>query len=279
MKKLTVLILLLVLLFLLCACGHRHLWADATCTEPKTCSSCGVTEGAPLGHSWTEATCTLPKICSVCGAMQGSPLGHKATEPDYQHPGICSICGEVLSPALEPDFIKYGFDRFCELYNNYEYRTICDNGIDETTGRFRILSYRTRPSGIAGYEEKVVDVEIRFTDAISRKYGVTPLMVFDDYYDTRLMNDTCNVDEDGVVSWDIHWNGAIEKCYFYSEGHVDHLSDATTYTYIYRFQIPEGYDGVVIGATRPIGGLQDGDRRFNYFYDFCDEDSLFFRLT
>ena len=33
---------------------HRHVWADATCEAPKTCTACGLTEGAALGH--TEAT-------------------------------------------------------------------------------------------------------------------------------------------------------------------------------------------------------------------------------
>ena len=90
-----------------------HTWTDATCTAPKTCSVCGVTEGealghsfeavvtaptcteagyttytcacgdsyvadevAALGHTWTDATCTAPKTCSVCGATEGEALGH-----------------------------------------------------------------------------------------------------------------------------------------------------------------------------------------------------------
>ena len=43
----------------------EHDWVDATCTEPKTCSACGETEGAALGHTeetvaGTAATCTEP---------------------------------------------------------------------------------------------------------------------------------------------------------------------------------------------------------------------------
>ena len=34
---------------------HIHDWVEATCTEPKTCSVCGATEGDPLGHNWAEA--------------------------------------------------------------------------------------------------------------------------------------------------------------------------------------------------------------------------------
>lgn len=35
------------------ACGHN--WTDATCTEPKTCTECGETEGKALGHGETES--------------------------------------------------------------------------------------------------------------------------------------------------------------------------------------------------------------------------------
>ena len=32
--------------------NHVHKWVEATCTEPKTCSICGETEGFSLGHKW-----------------------------------------------------------------------------------------------------------------------------------------------------------------------------------------------------------------------------------
>ena len=40
-----------------------HTWKDATCFLPKTCTSCGETEGEALGHTWKDATCIDPKIC------------------------------------------------------------------------------------------------------------------------------------------------------------------------------------------------------------------------
>ena len=39
----------------------EHNWLDATCTEPKTCTVCGKTEGEPLGHSYESF------VCTVCG--------------------------------------------------------------------------------------------------------------------------------------------------------------------------------------------------------------------
>ena len=68
--------------------ANGHSWTPATCTAPKTCSVCGVTEGSALGHNWSAATCTTPKTCSVCGQTEGSANGH-----DYQN-GVCTVCGE-----------------------------------------------------------------------------------------------------------------------------------------------------------------------------------------
>jgi hypothetical protein len=66
---------------------------DATCTEPKTCSVCGATEGNALGHSWNVATCTEPKTCAVCGTTEGNPLGHTWADATCTEPKSCSVCG------------------------------------------------------------------------------------------------------------------------------------------------------------------------------------------
>lgn len=43
-----------------------HSWQDATCTEPKTCTICGATEGEANGHSYTEN----PMVCDICGKFK-----------------------------------------------------------------------------------------------------------------------------------------------------------------------------------------------------------------
>ena len=72
---------------------HEHVWAEATCTEPKTCTICGLTMGDPLGHSWKEATCTEPMTCTVCGATNGDPMGHTWREATCTSPRTCPFCG------------------------------------------------------------------------------------------------------------------------------------------------------------------------------------------
>ena len=44
----------------------NHDWSEASCTEPKTCTLCGETEGDPLGHDWINSTCTHAKQFSLC---------------------------------------------------------------------------------------------------------------------------------------------------------------------------------------------------------------------
>lgn len=55
-----------------------------TCTNggytTHTCTVCGYsisdTQTPKNGHSWTPATCTAPKTCSVCGITEDEALGH-----------------------------------------------------------------------------------------------------------------------------------------------------------------------------------------------------------
>ena len=79
---------------------HVHSWMDATCTDPRTCSVCGITDGNPLGHKWKSATCTDPSICSVCGAIEGEPLGHTWMDATCTDSSTCSVCGATEGEPL-----------------------------------------------------------------------------------------------------------------------------------------------------------------------------------
>ena len=108
-------------------CGakrHEHTWKEATCTEPKTCTVCGATEGALSGHQWDEGTvlyeATCQKIgvkssaCTVCGETQlekipKDPANHvggteikgkleaTCTTDGYTGDTYCKGCGELIS--------------------------------------------------------------------------------------------------------------------------------------------------------------------------------------
>ena len=91
-------------------CGakkHEHSWREATCTEPKTCSECGETEGEALGHQWDEGTVVQEATfestgvksfkCLSCGETRNEILPQKEAE-------ITSVsCGGDHTAILKED--------------------------------------------------------------------------------------------------------------------------------------------------------------------------------
>lgn len=100
MKKKLTLALTIAIGLALTACGHEHSWTEATCTEPKTCSECGATEGEPLGHKWSDPDCTNDQRCSVCGEVGEKALGHTWVDATCNDPKHCSVCGQVNGDSL-----------------------------------------------------------------------------------------------------------------------------------------------------------------------------------
>ena len=47
-KTISILLIVCALAFCLVSCGHEHDWLNATYDNPKTCSSCGETEGTSI---------------------------------------------------------------------------------------------------------------------------------------------------------------------------------------------------------------------------------------
>ncbi|MCC8110727.1 MAG: SH3 domain-containing protein [Ruminococcus sp.] len=115
-----------------------HSWAEATYTEPKTCSRCDDTEGDPLGHDFLAATCTDPETCSRCGLTQGNALGHTFVEATCTEDGYCSVCGEILEEVTGHDWI----DATCEEPKTC---SICGETEGEVAGHDWIEAICTEP--------------------------------------------------------------------------------------------------------------------------------------
>ena len=92
------------------ACGHKHTFADATCTTPKTCTECNEIEGDALGHTWLDATCENPMTCSVCNLTDGDVLEHSWLEATTEAPKTCELCaltdGEPLPEFQEGEYTE-----------------------------------------------------------------------------------------------------------------------------------------------------------------------------
>ena len=64
---------------------HEHVWAEATCTAPKTCSVCGKTEGTALGHKVEKWKTKVKPTCTEKGTKTGK----------------CTRCGETVSKSVK----------------------------------------------------------------------------------------------------------------------------------------------------------------------------------
>lgn len=270
---------------LLTGCGHEHTWVEATCTEPKTCSECGETEGEPLGHTWVEATCSEPKHCSVCGETEGEPLEHTLTEANYQQPATCEVCGATVGDVLPPAFEEYNVKgQFMELGKTYDYVTCCYEDKEyKTVGQAAVTNYQTFASDDTheakdGYEWKTVELQVVFSDENVNKYGTSISECWEDYYDI-IGNDNSSVkDNNGKRTFTVNFNGQdYTECTEYStDGFADWANNGTlTWTLNCEYLLPVGYDGAIVGLRDASIPWEDGQ----HIFDVANDDILFFRLN
>ena len=261
-----------------------HTWVNATCTEPKTCSVCGETEGEALGHTWAEATCTEPKTCSVCGEKEGEALGHTWVDANYQEPKTCSVCGETEGEPLTPSFETHGLVINMEEGVTYDYLTICyDNPSKETVGHLTISNYQISEAlegyeTPEGYEWRSVHASILFDDDNAWNYGMSVGICRENYYDIEGWDNSSQYDEARELStYTVNYHGVDypECAVAVSGGFSGWVDQTNTYELDYSVRVPVGYDGFVIGFYNKRTQWEDG----MYIYDVADENTMFFRLN
>ena len=101
-----------------------HDWIAASCEKPKTCRSCGITEGSALGHTGGYATCTTRARCDVCHAPYGTVdktkcRGGSATCTEL---AVCEVCGDTYGTYSdvhtgEEEWIKLPGGKHCSKYS------------------------------------------------------------------------------------------------------------------------------------------------------------------
>lgn len=256
---------------MLTGCGHKHTWVEATCTEPRTCTECGETEGEPLGHTWAEATCTEPKTCKECGETEGEPLGHTWIEANYQDPKTCSVCGATEGEPLTADFETYGLSMNVEEGVTYDYVTACVEDSSKTAvGHATFSDYRIIEEDAElglekneGYEWRTLHVSIVFDDENARKYAVLVGYFYADYYDNEGEDDS--VDYHGTE---------YERTFTYTDKWLGWVNGTNTYEADVYVNVPTGYDGFVFGLYDTKNSWEDG----MHIDDVADDNTLFFRM-
>ena len=140
-----------------CVCGDSytdsevaalgHSWVDPSCTVEKTCSVCGATEGAALGHSYesvtTDPTCTeagyTTHTCTVCGDSytdgETAALGHSWLDATCTEKKTCCVCGTTEGEALGHSYDSVVTEPTCTEagYTTYTCSVCGDSYIDSET--------------------------------------------------------------------------------------------------------------------------------------------------
>lgn len=275
-------------------CGH--IWQDATCVIPKTCSLCGQQEGSLLEHVWQEADCRHPKTCTVCGQTEGNALDHVLTEANLQSPPKCIYCGEEFGDALHPYFEENGIVcNMTELEQFYDYSS---RGRDDPNvpaeGKVGVVNYQIfRSAGkykaLEGYEWKKITVNF-WAPRSEVKNGIRFTSWFFDYYRDNGVEDNIKRSVDEQVQFSVNWNGVeYGECLY--EWHTLPYPDysveipypgeeCASHALTFAVRVPVGYDGIVYAAfkrTSEIERLKKANKPCNSVILSAD-DTLLFRL-
>lgn len=287
MKKYSLVVLVGLIVLLLSGCCMSHEWVEATCTEPKTCTKCGETEGETLGHTWVDATCSEAKHCSVCGEVEGETLEHTLTEANYQEGAICSVCGEVVGEPLEADLEKYDLKCNVELNKIYDQVTMCYSDNEKTTiSKTIFYNYQIFDSNeeegfpfVEGYEWRTVDVTFFYADENVILYGGDRGVCREDYYDIINHDESLVWDEEGMGTFTVNYKGLdYTECKLFDKA-ISSLQyslqdESCLQGYKISYQVPKGYDGCIYGLINKQVVREEGQ----YIFDVDNTDTYLFRF-
>ena len=104
--------------------GHTG-GAEANCTTAQTCTVCGETIVAALGHDMSEATCTEASACqrADCDYTEGEPLDHIDLNTDH-------VCDRNCGENELGEHVDAGKDHACDYGCNVSIGTCADTDKD-----------------------------------------------------------------------------------------------------------------------------------------------------
>ena len=238
-------------------------------------------------HTWEEATCTSPRRCSSCGETEGLPLGHDASgSANYQQAVVCSRCGEVMEAKVPGSFEEAGIAINMKAGTEYDYTTKCaSTAYHKTTGKAEIVS-DTVISGddtheaLDGCEWHIVAAKAVFSDTNAQEYGVHVALRLEDYYTSDIFDSSAVYNtETGYTTHVINMNGSDAECIeSVNMAHGDWQTAENgelyiEYTITLEYRVPKGYDGIVLGfltavkntdESLPIDELYNGKNLLAY---------------
>ena len=129
-----------------------HDWKEATCTDPKTCSRCGATEGTALGHDfadvWSSDESGHWHECSRCDAKADEAAHTPGAAATETTPQKCTECDYIITDALghthsmTPVAAK---DATCTEDGNKAYYVCsgCGKWYEDATGNVEIVDHNS----------------------------------------------------------------------------------------------------------------------------------------
>ena len=209
---------------------------ETTDSNDETKTSC-----EKNGHSWMDATCKAPKTCKTCGKTEGKVGDHKLSEANYQEAAKCTVCGTTVGKPLTPNAVAEGLAMNGKMNTLYKYTAPCSKSENHNTeATVEYISYNVFSSDetheyLEGYEWHVVMIEITYkADENTKNYGYKCQMGIGDYYK-------------GELNGSINYYGKSYSDYkiyneYYTTGWLD--DDTLVTTLFVHARVPKNYDGI-----------------------------------
>ncbi len=255
MKKISVFILLISALLCLNGCCIVHQWTEASCTEASYCLNCGETRGEAAGHDWQADAGIL--ICSRCGAVDDSE--ERAALGKSVPTAAVTQESTVQNAERKADFEEYGIEPNMAYNEVYPFTTKTgEMSALSTTGELSVTDFGVLPADSAhpareGYEWRYVIMQATFFDDNAHKNGVKVMALCEDFYDLTRRGTTERLDADGYTAYTVICGDEEKECRYKRTGAWSdwYTSDSgrreIIYSCLWEIEIPDGYDGTVVG--------------------------------
>lgn len=199
-----------------------HNWVAASCTMPKTCAACGVTDGKATGHSYGAWSVVTPATLKTAGIREKT----------------CAGCGDVITeeiPCLAGDVEGWSLTLGDDLHLNFKMRIHSD--IRETaqvviTVVDQVYSHKVSSGGYDALTDTYlfgVDVAAaQMTDPVTVQIvngtdtSVTKTYTVQQYAQAILADDTMAAYH-SLVKEMLRYGGAAQTFFAY---HTEELADA-----------------------------------------------------